>query len=112
VNVCFNHQTGPTRFFDTEMLQLDLNAGGCVLIRESPTKASTGKTAITDLGGGMFRVDSFFDVFTELSTDCGQTWHESTDAAGNPYAGHMEIPGTVAAAWVPWSDVKQLYRNP
>jgi hypothetical protein len=44
------------------------------MIRESPTKASTGKTTITDIGGGMWHIDSFFDVFTELSVDGGMTW--------------------------------------
>jgi hypothetical protein len=45
-----------------------------ILIRESPTLASTGETTITDIGSGMYRIDSFFDVFTELSIDGGQTW--------------------------------------
>ena len=112
VRVNFNHLTGPTRFFDTEMLQLDLTGGGGQMIRESPTRQSTGKTAITDLGGGLFHIDSFFDVFTELSVDGGQTWHPSTDAAGNPYAGRMMIPGTVAVELAPWTNVKRLYQEP
>ena len=67
--------TGTTdRMFDTEMLQLDLS-GGPLMIRESPTLPSMGKTAITDLGGGQFHIDSFFDIFTELSVDGGQTWY-------------------------------------
>jgi hypothetical protein len=111
VRVDYNHQTGQTRFFDTEMLQLDLNAGPA-LIRESPTKQSLGKTAITDLGGGQFRIDSFFDIFTELSVDGGQTWHPSTDSNGNPFAGRMEIPGTVPVTSLGWGNVKSLYRNP
>ncbi len=61
---------GATRFFDTEMLQLDIQGGG-LMIRESPTQESRGSTAITDLGGGMYHIDSFFDVFTELSLDGG-----------------------------------------
>ena len=68
---------GPVRVFDTEMLQLDI-AGGTqpagVMIRESPTLASTGETTITDIGGGLFQIHSFFDVFTELSLDGGSTW--------------------------------------
>ena len=44
------------------------------MIRESPTLQSTGQTKVTDNGNGTFHVDSFFDVFTELSTDGGQTW--------------------------------------
>lgn len=111
VRMQFDSQTGPTRFFDTEMLQLDIS-GGPLLIRESPTRASTGRTAVTDVGGGMYQIDSFFDVFTELSLDGGQTWYPSTDAAGNPYAGRVMIPGTVATAPVSWSTAKGLYKTP
>ena len=111
VTVLGTGQSGPTRFFDTEMLQLDLVAGP-FMIRESPTRASTGKTAITDLGGGQYHIDSFFDVFTELSIDGGQSWHPSIDATGNPYAGRMLIPGTVNIATMPWGDVKVLYMRP
>ena len=70
-----------TGTFDTEMLQLNLSGTspfGPFMIRESPTKASTGQTTITDLGGGMFHVDSFFDVFTELSINGGASWMEDT----------------------------------
>jgi hypothetical protein len=111
VRMQFHSQSGPTRFFDTEMLQLDIS-GGPLMIRESPTRASTGRTAVTDLGGGMYQIDSFFDVFTELSLDGGQTWYPSTDAAGNPYAGRVLIPGTVATAPADWGTVKRLYKNP
>ena len=110
VQVCFTHQNGPTRFFDTEMLQLDIQ-GGPLLIRESPTLQSTGKTAITNLGGS-YQIDSFFDIFTELSVDGGQTWHPSTDASGASHAGRVLIPGTVAVATLPWSKVKVLYKQP
>ena len=77
VAVAFNHQTGNTRFFDTEMLQLDISGGTLpagVLIRESPTLQSIGQTTIEDLGGGVFKIDSFFDVFTELSLDNGNNF--------------------------------------
>ncbi len=74
-----------TPVFETEMLQLDLVGSGLgndmpagVMIRESPTLASTGKTHITDMGGGLYHIDSFFDVFTELSIDGGQTWNPGT----------------------------------
>ena len=108
IQVCFDNQNGPTRFFDTEMLQLDIS-GGPLMIRESPTLPSLGRTAITDLGG-MYRIDSFFDVFTELSLDGGQTWLPSTDAAGNPYAGRVMIPGTVAVSASSWAKMKVLYK--
>jgi hypothetical protein len=72
--------TCDTGTFDTEMLQMTLNGNspfGPFMIRESPTLPSLGKTSITDIGGGMYHIDSFFDVFTELSLDGGQTWMPS-----------------------------------
>ncbi len=74
------HTTGT---FDTEMLSLNLTGStpfGPLMIRESPTQASIGRTSITDIGGGQYRIDSFFDVFTELSVDGGQTWMPSAGA--------------------------------
>ncbi len=71
--------TGGTRFFDTEMLQLDIAGGGLppgVMLRESPTRQSPGKTNVRTVAGG-FTVDSFFDIFTEISFDGGQTWSPS-----------------------------------
>jgi hypothetical protein len=66
------------RIFDTEMLSFDIsgvyNGVSPFLIRESPTIASTGKTTIETLAGGQYRIDSFFDVFTEMSVDGGQSW--------------------------------------
>ena len=72
-----------TRIYDTEMLQLDISGGGLpagVMVRESPTRASTGKTSIRTIDGG-FLIDSFFDIFTELSVDGGQTWLPAQAAA-------------------------------
>jgi hypothetical protein len=51
--------------------------GGCppnIQIRESPTLPSSGQTSVTAGGDGLFRISSFFDVFTELSIDGGITW--------------------------------------
>jgi len=97
----------PDVHFDTEMLQLDLSGGGLpVRIRESPTLQSLGGTNQRDLGGGQYRIDSFFDVFTELSLDGGQTWFPSgqslhvTTASQNPTA---TLPQT-------WGTLKLLYR--
>jgi len=73
-----------TGTFDTEMLALNLSGTspfGPFMIRESPTLASLGQTKISDLGGGLFRIDSFFDVFTELSVDGGQSWIPSSSSA-------------------------------
>src|SRR5207253_1713632 len=66
---------GNTRFFDTEMLSLSLSGGtlpGGVMVRESPTLASLGKTSVRQVpSDGTYRIDSFFDVFTEISLDNG-----------------------------------------
>jgi hypothetical protein len=44
------------------------------MIRESPTKQSLGRTYVSLDQGGQYRISSFFDIFTELSIDGGQTW--------------------------------------
>ena len=83
-----------TGSFDTEMLAMNLSAtilGAPVRIRESPTLRSLGRTSIDDIGGGMFRIDSFFDVFTELSIDDGASW---TPSDGSTRMTLVPEPGT------------------
>lgn len=75
----FNKVGITTGTFATEMLALNLSDGGMIRIRESPTLASTGQTTIADIGGGLFRITSFFDVFTELSLDSGATFIPSAN---------------------------------
>jgi hypothetical protein len=74
--IAYGRSPGPGQIgtFDTEMLAMSLTGPGGIRIRESPTKASLGKTSVQPIGGGMFHIDSFFDVFTELSLDGGATW--------------------------------------
>jgi PEP-CTERM motif len=66
------------RVFDMEMLEMNLSGEidptTPFLLRESPTESSTGVTTLTSLGGGQYQIDSFFDIFTELSLDGGNTW--------------------------------------
>jgi hypothetical protein len=79
VRVTSSAESGPTRYFETEMLALDIAGGGLppgVMIRESPTRASLGRTSIRSTPTN-FDMSSFFDVFTELSTDGGQSWQPS-----------------------------------
>ncbi len=74
----------PEGTWPIEMLSMNLvgNAPGMgsILIRESPTLASVGQHTLHPMPGtpnmpdGMLFIDSFFDVFTELSLDGGQTW--------------------------------------
>jgi hypothetical protein len=87
---------GPVGTFLTEMMSLDLFGAG-VMIRESPTLPSQGVTQVQPVSGG-FHIDSFFDVFTELSVDGGTTWLPNTEGSG---ATHVELqpvpePGAVA----------------
>jgi hypothetical protein len=80
------HNAGPSgddQFFETEMLQLDIQGGNLpngVMIRESPTRASTGETRIRPTAGG-FQIGSFFDVFTDISLDGGASWSTSDTPA-------------------------------
>jgi hypothetical protein len=86
-------------FYDTELLQLDISGGGLpqdMRLRESPTRQSTGKTAISPAPGGGFIIDSFFDVFTELSLDGGQSW---TPSSGTPP--RMRFTGTAPSNTLP-----------
>jgi len=71
-----------TGSYNTEIISMNLSGevsltGGItlqILLRESPTLLSMGLTGITDLGSGRFQIDSFFDIFTEISFDGGQAW--------------------------------------
>jgi len=99
--------SGPDLFFDTEMLQLDLSGGGMpVMIRESPTLPSTGRITQRDLGGGQYQLDSFFDVFTELSLDGGQSWFPSNQPLHTTTIDKSPTPTRAST----WGTVKVLYR--
>ncbi len=76
VQVIFSSQNGNIRTFNNEMTQLDISGGTLppgALIRESPLHASTGQTTI-ELVGGTYTINSYFDVWTDLSLDSGATW--------------------------------------
>ena len=97
------------RGFDTEMLSLSLSGGTLplgIMVRESPSRASVGHTDDTSLGGGLFKIDSFFDIFVEMSLDGGATWVPSLQPSrlllgtGNP------TPVRVST----WGAVKSIYR--
>jgi hypothetical protein len=95
-----NSPTGSTTVYDTEMLQLNLAGNspfGPLMIRESPTKQSLGKHTIAPDPRG-YRVSSFFDVFTELSTDDGQTWHPANRAMRVLASMPPAVPGSIFAS--------------
>ena len=98
---------GQDLLFPTEMLQLDLHGlPSGALIRESPTLASTGRTTQRDLGGGHYWIDSFFDVFTELSPDGGQSW---VPAEQPLHLTTIDLSPTPTRAGT-WGTVKVRYR--
>jgi hypothetical protein len=73
-----------TGSWDTEILSMSLSGdvgGVSIEIRESPSSQSPGKTSVLDNGDGTFQIDSFFDVFTELSVD-GGPFQPQTNGAG------------------------------
>ena len=85
VNSRSDLDNGSTRYFDTEMLSLNLSGGnlpGGIMVRESPSKASLGRTSVRTDGTGGYHVSSFFDIFTEISLDGGQTWSPSVTGPG------------------------------
>jgi hypothetical protein len=97
------------RGFDTEMLSLNIGGGtlpGGILIRESPTQASVGHANDTSLGGGQFKIDSFFDIFVELSIDGGNFW----TPAGQPARLLLGTGNPTAARVSTWGAVKAYYR--
>jgi hypothetical protein len=74
-----------TRYFDTEMLMLNIGGGPGLsilpqlMLRESPTRASLGRTSVRqDPLTRDYMISSFFDIFTELSLDGGRTWEPAT----------------------------------
>ncbi len=72
--------------FEIELLSIGGDAGELsmvgpddviIALRESPTIRSLGEHSITSLGDGTFEIDSFFDVYFELSVNDGP-FHPAT----------------------------------
>lgn len=59
----------PTREFETEILSMELVSpvDPDVMLRESDGLPSVGMLSVTDIGGGIYHIDSFFDVFFDLT---------------------------------------------
>lgn len=113
--------TRQTGTFDTEILSMDLT--GHVLlpdgqslpaaVREGPnpqTQRSRGETTVTDLGDRTFQVDSFFDVWTEVSIAGG-----AFQPASNAVRLHQQNDPTavvVADPAIPVLDVPECATQP
>lgn len=69
-------QSGEQGFVDVEIVEMSLQGWNSptdfIDIRESPSRDSLGQ--VIEEPGTDFRIDSFFDVWTEVSFDGGQTW--------------------------------------
>src|SRR5208337_3556103 len=65
--------------YDTEMTLLNLSLPNGVMIRESPTEPSRGQVELDAQSDGTYQITSFFDIFTELSLDGGNTWSPATN---------------------------------
>lgn len=80
-----------TGVFMAEIISMSLSGDG-LLIREDAALESSGQTQITDLGGGLYEIDSFFDVYTEISDDGGSNWD---DCAGSTRIYLVPEPATI-----------------
>ncbi len=75
-------ETEALGLFDTEILSMDLagaipdpnNPDDLIELRLSTTNPHHGHITVLKLADNTYQVDSFFDVFTELSLDGGTTW--------------------------------------
>ena len=79
-------QTNPPDYqmYDAELLQLTNIASGPstgIIIRESPTLASLGAVRIEPQTNGLFVINSFFDVFTEMSLNRGLQWFPASNGS-------------------------------
>lgn len=104
----YGKASNTTGTFDAEIVTMALSGSAGeynILMREAPALVSSGSTSITDLGGGLYQIDSFFDVFTELSVDGGNTWLPA-DQSGRLI---LVLAGTVATAPTSWGAIKSMY---
>jgi hypothetical protein len=79
---------GITQYYDTEMMQLDISGGSLppgVRLCESPIRASLGRTSEKSLLTGNYGIESFFDIYTEVSTDGGMSWYPTFIGPGTVY---------------------------
>jgi hypothetical protein len=95
--------------YDAELVELSAAHGtlppGC-MIRESPTQVSIGKVSCTDVSWG-YVCDSFFDVFTDVSLDGGQSWASSqTPGRLALRCDDCPVPTQVGT----WGTLKAVYR--
>ncbi len=86
--------------FNSEMVSLDLSGVdsllGPIQLRETPGSTPTGTTTISSPIDGQYPITSFFDVFTDISLDGGNTWLPTTTGAAEvDLAPRTPEPGSV-----------------
>ncbi|MCE9620030.1 MAG: hypothetical protein K8R92_08970 [Planctomycetes bacterium] len=89
-----------TTYYDSEMLSLHLTGSmpdfESIMIRESSTKKSLGKYTNEIMfqsdSGPLYRIQSYFDLFTELSLNGGLTWTESMGSTRIEINGMVPVP--------------------
>ncbi len=98
----FNHvlDSAGREYFQTEIVQLELSGGTLppdfiYHNIQSPTTTSTGSMSTMPIAGGGFQIDSFFDVFTEITLDGGATWHPDMNESSVLNAEGVDVLETV-----------------
>lgn len=82
--------------YSAQMTQMDISGlPGGIQLRIDPVTPSTGPTAITSVGINEFGISSFFDIFTDISLDGGNTWTPALNAPALTLEPAPE-PGTIA----------------
>jgi hypothetical protein len=98
---------GVNRNIDAEILSMDLSSPtfpAGLLIRESPTLASTGPLASEIVQGGGRALHAHINLYTEMSVDNGQTW---TPANAPLLMIYYESTPVKEASW---GSLKAIYR--
>jgi hypothetical protein len=81
-----------TGSWQVEIVSMSLSGdvGGVPIeLRQSPGQPSLSQTTVADLGGGVYEIDSFFDIFPELSV------------AGGPFQPSLSGPGRLELVAIP-----------
>jgi hypothetical protein len=105
----YNRMLSTAGTFSAEIVSMDLSGtvgGTNVRLQESPTLTSSGQTDILDIGGGLYQIDSFFDVFTELSVNAGP-WAPQTNQAFRIVLVNASMVPVEASTW---GKIKALYQ--